>query len=130
MRSVLNISGHRVSPGVQSAIEAALGAPIRVRELSRHLDLDNLVADVGTLVDSAAISQDEWQENPPLVMLPTLGIAAAVALAELHGRSGFFPTIVWLQRDPGTGAYDRPMMVDLAGVRDGARRSRFDGVGE
>lgn len=125
MRGVLNISGHEVAPGIRQSIENSLGTRIEVRELSRNLALDNLVDDLGALLDSAQISQAEWQENPPLVMLPTLGIAAAVALADLHGRCGFFPAVVWLQRNPQTGAFDKPVITDLAVVREAGRLRRF-----
>lgn len=59
-----------------------------------------------------------------VVVLPGLPIAGALVLAELRGRTGFFPRVLHLWRDPMTQLYKLRCVVDLEGVRETARDRR------
>lgn len=106
------------------AAERQLGCPLVVQELSRTLDDVDLAEDVLRLVDEAAISQEEWQQRPPVVVVPSFGVAAALVVTVIHGLSGYFPRIVWLRRSPATGAFDILEDVDLTELRMAARGKR------
>lgn len=125
MITVLNYSGHELAPSIEVVLAQRLGGEIDVRELSRNLDLTDLANEAQRLVDAARVAQSEWGATPPVVILPTLGIAAAVLLATIHGVAGYFPRVVWLRRDPATGAFDVWEQLDLAAVREVARTARW-----
>lgn len=59
-------------------------------------------------------------------MLPSLNFIAAVLLAELHGRMGYFPTIVRLRpvADATPRRFEVAELIDLQSVRDVARIKR------
>ena len=67
-----------------------------------------------------------WQTAPLLVRLPSLEAIAACVLAELHGRTGYFPSIVHLR--PVAGSVSREFefaeLTPLQEIRDEARGTR------
>lgn len=125
MITVLNYSGHELAPSVEEALAERLGNRLDVRELSRNLDLTEVAGEARRMVADADISPSTWGAAPPVVMLPTLGIAAAAVLAALHGASGYFPRVAWLRRNPASGAFDIVEVLDLATIRESARAERW-----
>lgn len=98
-----------------------------VRTIPTHLDLEApFVEQAVALADAAGLSPTDWQTQPLLVVLPSLNYAAAVLLAELHGRMGYFPPVVRLR--PIKGAlpprYEVAEILDLHTLRSDARRRR------
>jgi len=81
---------------------------------------------IDALVNRAGLTSRQWQTKPILVNLPGYAPAAAVLVAELHGRMGHFPTILRLCPVPGEGAitYEVEEVVDLQITRDQAREER------
>lgn len=75
----------------------------------------------------APFSAQEWQTLPLLVNLPSFNYISALALAELHGRMGYFPPIIRMK--PVQGAlpprFEVAEVINLQAVRDEARKSRF-----
>ena len=86
----------------------------------------DLVKQVQAMLDALALSPDEWQVAPILVVLPALSSSAAVMLADIHGRMGHFPTIVRISPIPATvpTRYDAVQLIDLQQVRDAGRADR------
>ncbi len=78
------------------------------------------------LFDAIPLPPEAWQSEPLLVLLPSLNFIAALLLAELHGRMGYFPTIVRLRPQEGTRPrrYEAAELLDLQSVREAARRRR------
>lgn len=78
------------------------------------------------IVESVGLTSEEWQTLPILVNLPALSIVAALVLAELHGRMGYFPTVLRLR--PVEGAvpprFEVVEILNLQQVRDQARQTR------
>ncbi|MFA7086188.1 MAG: CRISPR-associated protein Csx15 [Aliarcobacter sp.] len=78
------------------------------------------------MIESVGLTPEEWQTLPILVNLPALSIIAALVLAELHGRMGYFPTVLRLR--PVEGAvpprFEVVEILNLQQVRDQARRTR------
>jgi len=77
-------------------------------------------------VEAAGLTPGEWQSAVLLVNLPSLNYSAAVLLAELHGRMGYFPACLRLR--PVAGAvpprFEVAEILDLQAVREEARRRR------
>lgn len=124
---VLNLS-HPITVTQQEQIEEITGQPIdRLIEIMPQFDnqaaFEGQLAD---LVDSIALSPTEWQTMPLLLNPPSYAPAAALLLAELHGRSGHFPAMLRLR--PAAGSlpphFEAAEVIDLQGVRDRARMQR------
>ena len=81
---------------------------------------------IDEMVDKAGLTSHQWQTRPILVNLPGYAPAAAVLLAELHGRMGHFPTIIRLRpvSVEGTTTYEVAEIIDLQATRDAARKRR------
>lgn len=63
---------------------------------------------------------------PILVNPPSLNYSAALLIAELHGRMGYFPTCVRLRpvKDALPPRFEAAELMNLQAVRDTARRRR------
>lgn len=101
--------------------------PERVQDVRVQLDLEQpFNQQVVRLLDDLNISPQQWQSDGWLIVLPSLNYAAAVLLAELHGRMGHFPAILRLH--PVAGAlvteYDVAEIINLEAVRAEARTRR------
>lgn len=85
-----------------------------------------LVQQVQAMLDALPLSPEEWQAEPILVVLPSLNYSAAIMLAEIHARTGHFPTIVRIGPVPGAvpTCYDALELIDLQHVRDAGRAER------
>lgn len=120
--------GHPIAPEQRADIEAKCNAQIE-QELDIKTQFDPeqpFDAQVKTLVDSVGLSGAQWQTLPILVSLPTLHVIAAVTLAELNGRMGYFPSIVRLKPVPDAAPprFQLAEIVNLQAVRDRARQER------
>ena len=101
-------------------IERVIDVPAQI-EPGRRLD-----EQIAELADRAELTPQEWQTTPFVVNLPGYAPAAAALLAEVHGRVGHFPTILWMQRVTNAvpTRYQAAEVVNLQTVRDEARRRR------
>jgi len=110
----------------------------RIRELAGR-DLERIIAvptqfdharpfdeQVRELLASVPLTPEQWQTTPLLINPPSLSPITAVLLAEIHGRSGFFPTIVRLRPMSGTvpPQFEIAELLNLQAVRDAARTRR------
>jgi hypothetical protein len=101
--------------------------PLEVRDIAVQADRARPIAEVAReLADAAALTPMEWQTTPLLVNPPGLAPLALALVAELHGRSGHFPTILNIR--PVAGAtpvrYEVAEIVDAQALRDAARERR------
>ena len=79
------------------------------------------------LADAAGLAPGEWQTEPLLLLLPGLASLAACLIAEVHGRAGYFPSIVVLRPAPSTGGpllFEVSEVISLQTLRDKARSLR------
>jgi len=79
------------------------------------------------LLDRLPLTAGALQTEPILVNLPSLNFIAALLLAELHGRMGYFPPVLRLRPAPGSlpPRYEVAEILNLQRVRDDARRKRY-----
>jgi len=78
------------------------------------------------LIIAAKISSESLQHGEYIINLPGYTPAAAVLIAELHGRMGHFPTIIRLKKVEGSlpPVFDVEEIVNLQSIRDEARMCR------
>ncbi|MFZ5911592.1 MAG: CRISPR-associated protein Csx15 [Chloroflexota bacterium] len=125
---LLNFS-HPLTPEQQAQVEALTGKPVeRVIPLPAQFDHQQPYApQLEALLEGLPLSPQELQNLPILVNLPSFNAIAALVLAELHGRMGYFPPIVRMR--PVEGAipprYEAAEVLNLQSVRDEARKERY-----
>lgn len=124
---LLNFS-HPVTDSQLAGIAELAGAAVaQVIDLPAQFDEQQPFGpQLEALLSKAPLTPAQWQNEPLLVLLPSLNFIAALVLAELHGRMGYWATIV--RTRPVAGAtprrYEVAELLNLQAVRDQARRSR------
>lgn len=101
-------------------IEGVISVPV---QFDHHRTFQEQAVDA---VNKTGLTSHEWQTRGIVVNLPGFAPAAAVILAEIHGRMGHFPTVLRLRPVHGEGApwFEIAEAVNLQEVRDKARSAR------
>lgn len=127
---LINLS-HPLTPAQRAEIERLAGQGItRLVERMPHFEVEQPFApQVAALVEGLGLSPVEWQTEALLLLLPSLNFGAAVLLAEVHGRCGYFPPFI--RTRPVANSlplrYEVAEIINLQAVRDEARRRRGKG---
>ena len=120
---IVNFS-HPLTAQQLAQIEAQLGEKVDgVRHIRVQFDVSQpFVPQVIALVDSLGITAEQWQSEAWLIVPPSLNFITAILLAELHGRSGRFPTIVRLRpiANALVSAFEVAEIINLDDVRQPA----------
>ncbi len=124
---LLNFS-HPITDAQRAHIETLAGEPIaRVLDAPTQFDEQQPFGpQVAALLDAIDLTPAQWQNEPILVVLPSLNFIAALLLAELHGRMGHFPAVVRTRpvAESVPRRYEVAELLNLQAVREQARRSR------
>ncbi len=124
---ILNFS-HPLTPAQRARIEELTGQPIeRVIDVPTQFDPARpFTEQAAELANTVGLLPQEWQALPLLINLPSLSIIAGLVLAELHGRMGYFPTILRLRPVAGSTPpqFEVAEIMNLQSARDGARARR------
>ena len=118
---------HPLTDTQRVQIEALAGSPIEeVRTIRVQIRHDEaLEPQIAAIVESAGLSSLEWQTRPLLIIPPGYAPAAFVLLAELHGRTGHFPSLVRLRPKSGpVTTYEVAELLNLQEIREASRRRR------
>jgi hypothetical protein len=85
------------------------------------------VDQVRELLATVRLTPEQWQTVPMIINPPGLAPVTAILLAEIHGRSGYFPTILRLRPVAKTvpTQFEVAELINLQGVRDDARTQRI-----
>lgn len=124
---LLNLS-HPLTPPQRQQIEALAGQPIaRLVEIMPQFDEQQPFGpQLAMLMQQIPLSPSEWQGEPILVILPSLNFIAALLLAEMHGRMGYFPPVVRTRPVANLlpRQYEAAEILDLQSGREAARLRR------
>lgn len=119
---------HPLTPQHLADIEKLTGRPVAgVVELHSQVDPQQpLAPQVMAMADAAALTPEQWQTEVILVNLPSLNHSAALLLAELHGRMGYFPPVLRLRpvKDAIPPRFAVAEILNLQAVREEARQRR------
>jgi len=121
---------HPLTPDHLAQIEALTGQPVTdVRHLPAQFDHEQPFApQVTALADACGLTPEEWQTLSLLINPPALNFIALALLAELHGRCGYFSTILRMRPVPGSTPprFEVAELVNLQTARDAARERRTE----
>ncbi len=125
---LLNFS-HPLTPAQVQRVEELTGRAVeRVIDLPVQFDSErDFLPQLADLAACLPLSPQELQTAPLVVNLPALNFIAALLLAELHGRMGYFPPVLRLRPTPASlpPTYEVAEVLNLQAVRDAARTNRF-----
>ncbi len=120
--------GHPLTDPQLSRVRELVGRDVeRIIAVPTHLDHERpFDQQVRELLTTVPLTPEQWQTTPLIINLPSLAPITAVLLAEIHGRSGFFPTILRLRPVAGTmpPQFEVAELLNLQAVRDAARTRR------
>lgn len=124
---LLNFS-HPLTPEQQAQIEALTGQRLE-RVIDLHVQFDHAapyLPQLAALLQGLPLGPQELQSAPLIVSLPSFNVIAALVLAELHGRMGYFPPVLRLRPLEGSlpPRFEVAEVLNLQGVRDAARKER------
>jgi hypothetical protein len=124
---LLNFS-HPITSEQQEQIEALIHQKIE-RVIALPVQFNHgqpYLPQLAQIMEKLPLSPQELQSAPILVNLPSFNTIAALLLAELHGRMGYFPPILRLR--PVEGAipprFETAEILNLQSARDAARTRR------
>ena len=83
---------------------------------------------VKVVMDKIPLTPQQLQVETILVNLPALNTIAALLLAELHGRMGYFPPVLRWRRveEENTSRFEVAEIINLQNIRDEARNKRYE----
>ena len=124
---ILNFA-HPLTPAHLAAIELLARQKVeRVIDVPSQFDNARPFGEQARqLVENAGLSSQEWQTVPLLVTLPSFNVIAALLLAEMHGRMGYFPAVLRLRPILGSAPsqFEVAEIINLQAVREAARQMR------
>lgn len=120
--------GHPLTDAQLARIRELVGRHVeRIIAVPTHLDHERPFDEqVQELLTTVPLTPEQWQTTPLIINPPSLAPITAVLLADIHGRSGFFPTILRLRPVASTTPpqFEVAELLNLQGVRDAARTRR------
>jgi hypothetical protein len=108
----------------ETYIEELIEVPVRF-EAVPGLDVQ-----VKALVEQLGLLPEEWQQKSIVIHLPGLSAASAAMLANLHGKMGHFPKVLWLRPTAEDASiYEVGQVLRLQDMRDAAHVEQIHAVG-
>lgn len=102
-----------------TAIDGVHTIPVQIDQQSP------LEEQIRSIIDHVPLTSQEWQTRALLINPPGYAPAAFVLLAELHGRTGHFPTLIRLRPVAGPiTRFEVAELLNLQSVRERARQQR------
>jgi hypothetical protein len=119
---------HPLTEAQQGQIEALTNQAITAIH-NVPCQLDNaapFARQVATIIETAGLSPVEWQNESLLINPPAFAPVVAILIAELHGRMGYFPSLIRIRPIPGANPpqFEVAEIINLQAIRDHARTYR------
>src|SRR5882672_1832533 len=98
---LINFS-HPLTPAQLSAVETLTQEKVaRIIDVKRHFnETQPYTEQARALIEETGLTSGQWQQELLIINPPSLSAIAALVLAELHGRMGYFPSIIRLRPMP------------------------------
>ena len=127
---VINFS-HPLIPEHLGAIESMTGQKVDELVELPQMQFDNdqpFLPQVQALLSQMSVPVHRLESEPLLIVPPSLNFIAALLLAELHGRIGYFPSVVRIRpvKDSLPPRFEVAEILNLQAIREEARKKRQD----
>lgn len=119
--------GHPFAQGVVDHVESIVSDNVRVVNIRTQADVERGFGEQAkALLAEVPLTPDQWQTERFIISLPGLAPLAGCVLAEIHGRCGYFPTVLRLKPVPGVSPpqFVFAELIDLHILRNTARTLR------
>lgn len=126
-RVVLINFTHIITPEQITQIHAVSGLTVaEVIDVPVHFDDGQPYGEqIDALLEQAGLTAEEWQTLPLIVNIAAFSPIAAMLLAAIHGRAGFFPSILRLRRaSDDASRFEVAELIQLQGIRNASRALR------
>ena len=124
---ILNFA-HPLTEEQLAGIKALSGKVITsVTEIPSQIDPGKAIEpQIEAMLDGINLTTQEWQTKAILINLPSLNYSTAALLAQLHGRIGYFPSILRLRpnNEGLTPHFETAEILNLQAIRERAREKR------
>lgn len=128
MKIILLNFAHPLTAEDITAINNLAKQPILdIKNIDAQIDPQgNVTVQVEEILNRAGLSSEQWQQTSMIINLPSLSYSAAIMLALLHGRMGYFPAILRMKPDSGSIAphFIVAEIINLQALRERARKER------
>lgn len=128
MKIILLNFAHPLTAEDITAINNLAKQPILdIKNIDAQIDPQgNVTVQVEDILNRAGLSSEQWQQTSMIINLPSLSYSAAIMLALLHGRMGYFPAILRMKPESGSiiPKFVVAEIINLQAVRDQARKER------
>jgi len=123
--TLINFS-HPITDEQVTDLQGVLGDVVDVVDVSVQVDMEmSFDSQADGVLDAVGLSAKDWQTKSILVNPCGLSAMWSILLAKLHGKMGYFPTVMRLKSDGGTvRKFVVAEIVGLQRIRDEARRTR------
>ncbi|HOB28119.1 MAG TPA: CRISPR-associated protein Csx15 [Bacillota bacterium] len=124
---ILNFA-HPLTEAQLAGIEDLAGVKITgVTEIPSQIDPDKAIEpQIEAMLDYTGLTPQDWQTKPLLINLPSLNYSTAALLAQLHGRTGYFPPVLRLRpvTEEIAPRFEAVEILNLQAMRERARGRR------
>jgi len=99
----------------------------RIIEVKTHFnEVQPYTEQLRALIEATGLTAAQWQQERLLINPPSLSAIATLVMAELHGRMGYFPTVLRLRPITGSAPplFEVAEILNLQAVREQARQQR------
>ena len=126
---ILNYA-HPFTPAMLKQIATHLNVGVTVleeRQIKTQIDRDlPMPLEVARLVEESGLSASDLQTMPFILNPPGLALAALCMIAEFHGRTGFFPSVLNIVpvANSTPPVFEVRGVLNLQSVREAAREKR------
>lgn len=124
---IVNFS-HPLTPAQLEQVTDLTGESV-LRVINLPVQFDNqqpYLPQLQALMEDLPLSTEELQTLPILLNPPSYNFITALLLAELHGRMGYFPSIIRIRPVEGSlpPRFEVAEILNLQAVRERARQTR------
>ena len=125
---ILNYA-HPMTPAMLEQASALLGSETTERRIPTQIDRSQPIAlEMARIIDASGMSAYQWQTEVFVVIPPGLAIAALCLISELHGRCGYFVSVLNITPKPNSTPpeYMITSIENLQTIREKARTKRLE----
>lgn len=123
---ILNFSGHPVLDAQKRDIGQMMhwsSSEVINVPIGNVPEDHNFISSIEKAVQKIALSPEEWQSTPVVVIPAGYSQIWSVVMAELHGRLGYFPDVVRL-RESSTVSNEKFEVAEIMNLREVRHNSR------